>query len=181
MTDTNNIHLRGYAALTSSPYQVYDRAGSFMEELLPGCFKRTLNSKPGPDVVLNVGHGEAGSGIPLARTVNGTLRLEEDSRGLRVDADLDPVRNDAVELASAMRRGKPDVPRVSYSFVSELRKQRKQSEVDALGKQGKAFLNPDGHYSFHIESVSDLKNAGQGSRSKWCRSRQAEAMDHGPS
>ncbi len=114
MTDTNNIHLRGYAALTSTPYEVFDRAGSFMEVLLPGCFKRTLNSKPGPDVVLNVGHGEAGSGIPLARTTNNTLRLEEDSRGLKVDADLDPVRNDAVELASALRRG--DVGQMSFAF-----------------------------------------------------------------
>ncbi len=47
----------------------------------------------------------------------------------------------------------------AFSADDEYRKQRTQSEVDALGKQGKAFKNPDGHYSFPIDSVADLENA----------------------
>ena len=34
-----------------------------------------------------------------------------------------------------------------------------QAEVDELGKAGKAFKNPDGHYSFPIANRSDLLNA----------------------
>jgi HK97 family phage prohead protease len=44
-------------------------------------------------------------------------------------------------------------------ILDEYRKQRTQAEVDAFGKVGKAFKNPDGHYSFSIESNADLLNA----------------------
>lgn len=35
------------------------------------------------------------------------------------------------------------------------------AEVEALGKKGQAFKNPDGHYSFPIANASDLSNAIQ--------------------
>lgn len=34
-----------------------------------------------------------------------------------------------------------------------------QQEIDDLGKQGKAFKNPDGHYSYPIDNATDLSNA----------------------
>jgi HK97 family phage prohead protease len=43
----------------------------------------------------------------------------------------------------------------------ELRKAYTDAEVEALGKAGKAFKNPDGHYSYPIDNAADLKNAVQ--------------------
>ena len=53
-------------------------------------------------------------GAPLARTRSGTLRLSEDERGLRVEADLDPTNPLAQTVLSALRRG--DMNQMSFAF-----------------------------------------------------------------
>jgi len=73
-----------------------------------GAFAKTLND--GADVRLLVDH----EGVPLARTKSGTLVLEEDERGLRVEAKLDPMNPDAQRVLSAMRRG--DLSQMSFAF-----------------------------------------------------------------
>jgi HK97 family phage prohead protease len=40
--------------------------------------------------------------------------LEEDSRGLKVEADLDPSNPDAARIISAMKRG--DISQMSFAF-----------------------------------------------------------------
>jgi uncharacterized protein len=60
------------------------------------------------------------------------------SRRLVVD-DTDEQRQAAYEL----------LVRAKYS----------QDEVDALGAKGHAYKNPDGHYSYPIDDVEDLRNA----------------------
>jgi HK97 family phage prohead protease len=64
----------------------------------------------GADVRLLIDH----EGVPLARTKSGTLALEEDERGLRVEAELDPANPDAMRVLSAMRRG--DLSQMSFAF-----------------------------------------------------------------
>lgn len=54
--------------------------GGFVEEILPGAFRRTLQSNP--DVRATVEH-EGGLTV-IGRTRNGTLSLAEDDHGLRV-------------------------------------------------------------------------------------------------
>jgi len=103
-TSDGGLRFTGYASTTETPYEV----GDFTETVARGAFKRTLAESP--DVVLLVNH----EGLPLARTKSGTLSLAEDSRGLRVDADLDVARSDVQNLAHAMKRG--DIDQMSFAF-----------------------------------------------------------------
>jgi len=94
----------GYAAIFDSPSEPMP----FVEYVRKGAFAKTL--KDGADVRLLIDH----EGVPLARTKSGTLMLEEDERGLRVEASLDPMNPDAQRVISAMRRG--DLSQMSFAF-----------------------------------------------------------------
>ena len=80
----------------------------FTEFVKRGAFSKTLND--GADVRLLIDH----EGVPLARSKSGTLALEEDERGLRVEAELDPMNPDAARTMSAMKRG--DLSQMSFAF-----------------------------------------------------------------
>lgn len=94
----------GYAAVFDSPSEPMP----FVEYVRKGAFTKTL--KDGADVRLLIDH----EGVPLARTKSGTLTLEEDDRGLRVEASLDPMNPDAQRVISAMKRG--DLSQMSFAF-----------------------------------------------------------------
>lgn len=94
----------GYAAVFDSPSEPMP----FVEYVRKGAFAKTL--KDGADVRFLIDH----EGVPLARTKSGTLMLEEDERGLRVEASLDPMNPDAQRVISAMRRG--DLSQMSFAF-----------------------------------------------------------------
>lgn len=94
----------GYAAVWDSPSEPMP----FIEYVKRGAFTKTL--KDGADVRLLIDH----TGVPLARTKSGTLALEEDERGLRVEAELDPTNPDAARVISAMKRG--DLSQMSFAF-----------------------------------------------------------------
>lgn len=96
--------LSGYAAIFDSPSEPLP----WVEFVRRGAFAKTLND--GADVRLLIDH----EGIPLARSKSGTLALEEDERGLRVEAELDPSNPDAAKVISAMRRG--DMNQMSFAF-----------------------------------------------------------------
>jgi HK97 family phage prohead protease len=102
------VTLRGYAAVFNSLSQ---DLGGFVEIIRPGAFTRTLAS--GADVRLLVNH----EGTPLARTKSGTLRLAEDQRGLRMEADLDPSDPDVQALVPKIRRG--DMDQMSFGFTTK--------------------------------------------------------------
>lgn len=106
LRDTTDGMLRftGYASMTETPYSVAD----FTETIARGAFRKTLGE--GPDVVLRMEHED----LPLARTASGTLTLTEDSRGLRVQADLDPSDPDVQRLVPKMQRG--DLTEMSFAF-----------------------------------------------------------------
>jgi hypothetical protein len=96
--------LIGYAAVWDSPSEFM----GFTEFVKRGAFTKTLND--GADVRLLIDH----DGVPLARTKSGTMALEEDERGLRVEAELDPMNPDAARIMSAMKRG--DLSQMSFAF-----------------------------------------------------------------
>ena len=98
------LTLEGYASRTETPYQV----GSFEETIKRGAFRRSLGENP--DTSLLVNH----EGLPLARTTSGNLRLEEDSRGLRVHASLEREDPDVRAIEFKMRRG--DLSEMSIGF-----------------------------------------------------------------
>lgn len=102
--DDGSLHLTGYASVTETPYDV----GFYQETIRRGAFRRTLSENP--DVQLLINH----AGLPLARTVSGTMQLTEDNHGLKVDADLDPEDPDVQSLRRKMDRG--DIDQMSFAF-----------------------------------------------------------------
>lgn len=99
------LTLIGYASTTNQPYDM----GWYDEQIDRGAFKKTLAEDP--DVQLLINH----TGLPLARTKSGTLRLSEDNVGLRVEADLDPEDPDVQSLRRKMMRG--DIDQMSFAFT----------------------------------------------------------------
>lgn len=106
--DTLLVDIAGYAALTGSPYTVTDFLGEYTEVIEPGAFAKTLAEKD--DVRLLFNH----DGIPLARTVSGTLDLSEDAAGLLTKATLDSRMSVANDVVIAMSRG--DLSEMSFAF-----------------------------------------------------------------
>ena len=102
------ITFAGYASVFDYQYPVNDLRGMYLESVAPGAFRKTLSEKD--DVKLLVNH----EGIPLARTKSNTLDLTEDSKGLRVEAKLDPANPKVAEVASAMKRN--DLNEMSFAF-----------------------------------------------------------------
>ena len=91
---TDGLTLDGYGATFGDWTEIHDRAGSFMEQIAPGAFKRTIGQRT---PVLQFDHGAhplIGS-IPLGRITS----INEDGHGLRVRARLsdnwlvEPVRD----------------------------------------------------------------------------------------
>ena len=87
----------GYAAMFNQP-----SAGlPFTEVIAPGAFKRTLSRASAGSKVVSFlfGHDETRA---LATTASGRLSLQEDERGLRVEAKLDPADPDAASVISKL-------------------------------------------------------------------------------
>ena len=102
--DGDGMTFTGYAAVFNSPSEPLP----FIERIAPGAFKRSLKARN--DIKLLWNHD---TGAVLGSTRAGTLRLEEDSYGLRVTAVLPPTTlgNDVRTL---VQRG--DVSAMSFGF-----------------------------------------------------------------
>ncbi|CAB4173025.1 COG3740 Phage head maturation protease [uncultured Caudovirales phage] len=87
--------LRGYASTFDEPYDM----GRFNEVIAAKAFTRTLDEHP--DILALVNHD---SSKPIARTINGTMRLIEDKHGLAVE--ISPIATTyAADLMEAVRSG----------------------------------------------------------------------------
>lgn len=106
--DGDGVTLVSYASLFNTPYSVGGSNYRYEEKVLPGAFTRTLNA--GPDVVLRTEH----SSMPLARTTSGTLKLFQDEKGLRYEAELNPEDPDVRALLPKIERG--DMNESSFAF-----------------------------------------------------------------
>ena len=132
-TTGNTLSFQGYASLFNVGYDMYGGPdkGGWVETVDPSAFARTLSTKP--DVVLNINHGEGGTGLPLARTTSGTLNLRTDTKGLLPSAELDLRDPDVQALQVKIERG--DVDQMSFAFRTirqewdEEETQRKLMEV----------------------------------------------------
>jgi HK97 family phage prohead protease len=110
----DTLQFSGYASLFNVGYEMYGGPdkGGWIENVDKGAFTRTLSTKP--DVVLNINHGEGGTGLPIARTSSGTLQLRTDTKGLRPEASLDLRDPDVQALQVKVERG--DVNQMSFAF-----------------------------------------------------------------
>jgi HK97 family phage prohead protease len=103
--DKKSPRLVGHAAVYNSPSQ---DLGGFTEIVLPGAFTRTL--KTDRDPLALVQHMPQ---LVLGRRSAGTLRLQEDQRGLAFDIDV-PDTTAARDLLVSVERG--DVRGASFAF-----------------------------------------------------------------
>jgi HK97 family phage prohead protease len=95
----------GYAAVFNSPSEPLP----FTERIAPGAFRRSLRDRSDIKLLWNHDTGEV-----LASTRSGTLRMYEDDKGLRVEAELANTSRgrDAAEL---VRTGRVDS--MSFGFT----------------------------------------------------------------
>lgn len=105
-----SLHFEGYASVFNSAYDIYGGPdmGGWTERVLPSAFRKTLQESP--DVQLLINH----TGMPLARTKSGTLKLSTDRTGLFTEADLDLRDPDVQALRVKMDRG--DLDQMSFAF-----------------------------------------------------------------
>ena len=96
--------LTGYAAV----FDQETRVAGFVEVVRPGAFQGSL---AGRDILALVDHDPARL---LARTGSGTLRLEEDSRGLRFEIDV-PDTTEGRDVLTLAERG--DLGGMSFGFT----------------------------------------------------------------
>ncbi|AWM24965.1 HK97 family phage prohead protease [Sinorhizobium fredii] len=102
-SESDKRTLTGYAVVWNSDTTIGDY---FVERIAPGAFTKALRG----DILALVNHD---TGRVVGRTRSGTLRLAEDSHGLKVDIDI-PDTTDGNDLWTLVERG--DVSGMSFSF-----------------------------------------------------------------
>lgn len=96
------LRISGYAALFDKRTDL----GWFKESIAVGAFDDVM----GDDVRLLINH----TGVPLARTKNGTLKLTVDEKGLKYEADLADTQ-EGRDLYTLVQRG--DISQSSFAFT----------------------------------------------------------------
>lgn len=119
--------VEAYCAMFSSPYEVKDQHGHYMEVIERSAFDKTLASGPWPICIYNHGASLTGKSDALASVPLGTpLEVRPDSRGLftvtrynrteLADSVLEAIRHGDIKSQSfrgAIRRSTPDrVPKL---------------------------------------------------------------------
>ena len=100
--------ISGYASVVDEPYEMWDFLGAYAEVVRSGSFGKTLKENPQVQLLLN--H----SGLAMAYTKAGTLRLSEDSTGLHMEADVTASRSDVQDMLLALDDGSVD--EMSFAF-----------------------------------------------------------------
>jgi uncharacterized protein len=100
----DGMFFEGYAAVFDSPSEPLP----FVERIAPGAFIRSLKARNDIKILWN---HDAGS--VLGSTRAGTLKLTEDARGLRVEAQL-PNTTTGRDAAELLKRG--DIDSMSFGF-----------------------------------------------------------------
>ena len=101
---------RGYAAVFDTPWSKrLIEATGYIEKVSRGVFRKVLANNP--DVPLLIGH--EGRNMPLATTSGGTLKLQEDNKGLVATATL-PDNHIGEYARTMIERG--DIRGMSYGI-----------------------------------------------------------------
>ena len=107
--EADGIRVSGYAAVFGEETAI----GSYFREVIEaGAFSESL--KRGDDVVFLINH----DGLPLARTLSGTLTLSEDAHGLKMETFLRSDDPDVLRIVPKMERG--DLNKMSFAFLPDV-------------------------------------------------------------
>jgi uncharacterized protein len=107
---TTGMSFTGYASVFNSPSE---DLGGFIEYVAPGAFKRSLQSRNEIKLLWNHDSGE-----PLASLRGGTLRLIEDSTGLKVEAQL-PNTTRGRDVAELLRTKVIDSMSFGFNVIKD--------------------------------------------------------------
>lgn len=114
-TPSGIVQFDGYASVTEQPYEMWDWYGIYDEVVCAGAFRQTLLQSD-LDVPFVIVHDQIRR---IARTIMGTLHLEETERGLHVQADLDTRDADVAYIVPKLipnDSGHSLVDEMSFSF-----------------------------------------------------------------
>ncbi len=125
-TDDNKMEIKGYAAVFNSP-ETY----SYTEVISDKAFDNADVS----DVVLRYNHND--SFMVLARTRNGSLKLNVDDKGLFIDATLQNDITDHRNIFNAIKSGLID--KQSFAFVVDEDEYDYDTDTRTITKIGKVF------------------------------------------
>lgn len=100
----------GYASVFNSPSE---DLGGFVEYVAPGAFKRSLQARNEIKLLWNHDTGE-----PLASVRGGSLKLEEDTRGLKVTAQL-PNTTRGRDVAELLRSKVIDSMSFGFNVIKD--------------------------------------------------------------
>ena len=126
--------------------------GGFRERIASGAFKRILATNP--DVVCLFNHSD---NAVLGRTTAGTLRLSEDSRGLKFECDL-PGTTAGRDTYESVQRG--DLNGCSFAFMvddarmCEYKEEEIDDEEDAMRGMVKGQRAPSSARSATLQTSS---------------------------
>jgi HK97 family phage prohead protease len=139
--------IRGYAAIFDSPTTITQSYSAYNEVVAKGAFRKTLLYNHNPDNV-------------LGRTKSGTLRLEEDSVGLRYEVQV-PDTSWGRDLVELIRRG--DVSQSSFAFApvsQEWTRAQTTEELDTRTlKEVKLYDVSVVTYPAYEDTVASLRSA----------------------
>ena len=125
-TDDGKMEIKGYAAVFNSP-ETY----SYTEVIAPTAFDEADMS----DVVLRYNHND--TFMVLARTRNNSLKLNVDSTGLYMDAQLQDDITDHRNIFNAIKSGLID--KQSFAFVVAEDDYDYDTDTRTITKIGKVF------------------------------------------
>jgi hypothetical protein len=106
----DGMSFTGYASVFNSPSE---DLGGFVEYVAPGAFKRSLQSRNEVKLLWNHDSGE-----PLASLRGGTMQLIEDSRGLKVTAQL-PNTTRGRDIAELLRTKVIDSMSFGFNVIKD--------------------------------------------------------------
>jgi HK97 family phage prohead protease/HK97 family phage major capsid protein len=116
--------ISGYAATFNDVTDL----GYFREQIATGAF----DGRTDDDVRLLINH----TGVPLARTINGTLRLSVDDDGLRYEAELADTQ-EGRDLYTLIQRG--DISQSSFAFSIEDEEWDNKANLRTVLKVGRLY------------------------------------------
>lgn len=103
-SENGDMYISGYFSIFNSPYEIWTNV---KEVISPGAFSNTLNE----DVRCLVDHDTK---VVLGRTKSGTLKLNQDDKGLWGEVHINPNDQEAVNVYERVKRG--DIDQCSFGF-----------------------------------------------------------------
>lgn len=125
-TENEKMEIKGYAVVFNSP-ETYGYT-----EIIS---KNALDNAKMDDVVLRYNHND--SFMVLARTRNGSLKLNKDDKGLFMDAILQDNITEHKDIFNAIKSGLID--KQSFAFTVEEDEYDYESDTRTITKIGKLF------------------------------------------